>query len=236
MILQWEQFVDYLLSQKSPTLIIAGDFFDFWISYRDLIRTEYLPILSQFKRLTDADVSLVYVRGNHDFMSMDLLHALYGVTVVDHQYRLSLNWGDALIEHGDRLRFSVKHSLVNRVLWSPISHFLYRLIPANWAIALALKVAHVSRKRNSVKCQDGTTSSLYKELLEKRDAFDGVKLSIIGHVHHSALETSGDGWIYANPGTWLKAPTFLCVTDEAVSLHELESSSTASLLKQVQIQ
>lgn len=233
---QWELFVDYLLMQSSSTLILAGDFFDFWISYSDLVRTAYLPVLSQFKRLSDAGISVVYVRGNHDFMSMDLLRTLYGVVIVDDQYTLEFTSGRVLIEHGDRVVFSLKHSIINRILWSPFSQFLYRLIPPNWAIPIALRVAHLSRARNCTKSQDLETSIRYRDIVRKRDVAQDIAVSIIGHVHYRALEKSDEGWIFANPGTWLKAPTFLRLQEDVIELCELNSSGNSRVLKREQIQ
>lgn len=234
-ITQLEQFVTFLLQQDNPTLVIAGDFFDFWISYRDLVRTEYLPILFQLKRLTEASIPVIYIRGNHDFMNMDLLHTLYGITVVDTQYLLHVNNALIAIEHGDRVKFSVKHSVVNRILWSPFAQFLYRLLPPDWAIPFALQVAHLSRKKNCASSQDEETSALYQQILRSRHKDQGVSVSIIGHVHYKALEKDADGWIYANAGTWLKAPTFLRVEDTSIALCEVGDEGACTVLRQEQI-
>lgn len=216
----WNTFVSQLLNEPSCTLIIAGDFFDFWISYRDLVRSSYVEILAGFKKLHTVGVTVVYVRGNHDFMDMSHLTE-YGVRIVDKEYLFKHNGYMIHVEHGDRLRFTLKHSIVNAVLWSPLSQFLYKLLPANWAIPFALWVAHKSRKRNISKGQDLEASNRYKEIVHKRDPEKGISVTIIGHVHYAALVQESSGWIYANPGSWLKAPTFLVIADDTISLFSL---------------
>lgn len=195
-----------------------------------MIRTEYSEILSSFKLLQNAGVSVVYVRGNHDFMDMSLLSEEYGLRIEDKAFEFLLGTQKVRIQHGDRLKFSVKHSIVNRVLWSPISQWFYRLLPVDFAISLALRVAHVSRKSNINKSQDKKCSQKYKDLAKRHDLKDGIDVSIIGHVHYADLVRE-DGWIFANAGTWLKAPTLLELNSSQIALKELDDSGVPSVTK-----
>lgn len=195
-----------------------------------MVRTEYIEILATFRKLREAGITVVYVRGNHDFMDMSLLSKEYGIQIEDHSCELTLGSKKVRIQHGDRLKFSVKHSIVNRILWSPLSQWLYRLLPVDFAIALALRVAHVSRKSNMNKSQDKKCSKKYKDLAKSRDVRDGIALSVIGHVHYADL-VQEDGWIFANAGTWLKEPTLLELNSTGIALKELDSSGVPSITK-----
>lgn len=231
----WRRLVSFLSKQSEISLFILGDFFDFWISYKELIRTEYVPLLEGFKELSDAGVAVYYIRGNHDFMDMSLLKERYGVHIIDNEFYMEFFGKKIRMEHGDRIRYSFKHTIINRILWSPVLQALYKLFPADWAIALALRVAHSSRVRNMRKYQDKEMSQKYTSLLEVRDCNSGIDLTIIGHVHFADIVKGKSGWIYANSGSWLKAPTLLEVTPKTVSLKEIDQNGVPSKVMLQQI-
>jgi 2',3'-cyclic-nucleotide 2'-phosphodiesterase (5'-nucleotidase family) len=55
-----------------------------------------------------------------------------------------------------------------------------------------------------------------------------LELIILGHSHVASLERLPGGTIYANPGSWLDAPTFLRITADGVSLRRWDGSAESS--------
>ena len=55
-------------------------------------------------------------------------------------------------------------------------------------------------------------------------AADGPDLVIFGHSHVVTLERAPGGGVYANPGTWLDAPTYLYITPASVELRQWDGS------------
>jgi UDP-2,3-diacylglucosamine pyrophosphatase LpxH len=52
-----------------------------------------------------------------------------------------------------------------------------------------------------------------------------TRLLVYGHSHVPALERAPGGAVYANPGAWLDAPTFLRITPERVELRQWGNGS-----------
>ncbi|HEV8216033.1 MAG TPA: hypothetical protein VGP95_09375, partial [Gemmatimonadaceae bacterium] len=87
-----------------------------------------------------------------------------------------------------------------------------------------------------------TTSSHASRTYVARDAGRGLReaatriaaadpsleLIIMGHSHVATLERLPGGTIYANPGSWLDAPTFLRITEDRVALRRWEGSAESS--------
>src|SRR6056297_1490602 len=62
-------FLDFLnsLRGETRTLFLLGDIFEFWIGYRHIVFSPYVPVLDALRRLKEAGTEIVYVEGNHDF-------------------------------------------------------------------------------------------------------------------------------------------------------------------------
>jgi UDP-2,3-diacylglucosamine pyrophosphatase LpxH len=56
---------------------------------------------------------------------------------------------------------------------------------------------------------------------------------VYGHSHVAALEKMENGRIFGNAGSWLDAPTFLKLTDEAVELRRWDGSAQGTCLDSV---
>jgi predicted phosphodiesterase len=57
-----------------------------------------------------------------------------------------------------------------------------------------------------------------------------LDLMVLGHSHVAALEKVGAHGIFANPGSWLNAPTYLRLTDDAIALCEWNGSAEGNRL------
>jgi UDP-2,3-diacylglucosamine hydrolase len=69
-----------------------------------------------------------------------------------------------------------------------------------------------------------------KQQLESAKDLD---LLVYGHSHVAALERMGSGGVFGNAGSWLDAPTFLKITDEAIELREWDGSAQGKRLNSI---
>jgi predicted phosphodiesterase len=53
-------------------------------------------------------------------------------------------------------------------------------------------------------------------------------LIVFGHSHVATLERLPGGAVYANPGSWLDAPTFLHVTENRIALRQWNGSAESA--------
>ena len=60
-----------------------------------------------------------------------------------------------------------------------------------------------------------------------------IDLLVYGHSHVAALERMGSGGVFGNAGSWLDAPTYLRLTDEAIELREWNGSAQGTRLDSI---
>jgi predicted phosphodiesterase len=66
--------------------------------------------------------------------------------------------------------------------------------------------------------------------MERLEADTATELVVFGHSHVPALKRTSTGGIYANPGAWMDAPTFLVVRPERIELRQWDGSAEGEML------
>ena len=62
-----KSFVFDKIKITGGTLVIGGDFFDFWFNYQYVIPSGYVDLLEHLSRLHRSGISIHFVLGNHDY-------------------------------------------------------------------------------------------------------------------------------------------------------------------------
>ena len=64
-----EKFYSLLnhIKETNGSLVIGGDFFDFWFDYKGYVPFEYLDIFEKLKELKMNGIKIYYILGNHDY-------------------------------------------------------------------------------------------------------------------------------------------------------------------------
>lgn len=180
-------------------VFFLGDLFDFWFEYKHWIPHHPVEVTAAIRELTAAGCPFHLVIGNHDCWARDYFPRQLGAEL--HRGDLTINrQGLRLyISHGDGKAPSDRgYRALKKVLRSPVSIWLYRHIPADWAFRLANYSS--GRSRN-------LTGKRPPKFLEEYDrvaadllkaGFDAV---IMGHVHQGWVRRIGDGW-WINTGEW----------------------------------
>lgn len=208
--------LDFLhwLPGQAGGLVINGDLFDFWFEWRHVLPRAGVRVLGALARVRAAGIPVLYIAGNHDCWGGEILREDLDLQYHVGPWRGSLAGWDALIEHGDGLRpeADAPYRRLRRVLRHPWSVRMYRWIHPDVGTWLALKSSHTSRNYRPSDGGEGLRSVARERLA----AADAPQLLVFGHSHLSDLESMGRG-VFANPGAWLDAPTFLRITDETVA-------------------
>ena len=85
------------IKQLGGTLIIGGDFFDYWFEYDNVIPKGYESILSSFCDMTKNNIDIHYVLGNHDYWDFGYLEQKIGL--VFHKKDLKFNFNNNDIDN-----------------------------------------------------------------------------------------------------------------------------------------
>ena len=193
---------DKIKSTKG-TLIIGGDFFDFWFDYKYVIPKEFNDILFRLEQLYKSGIVIHYILGNHDYWDFGSFTQKFGAIVHNGDLEFDINGQKILVTHGDGLlKKDVGYRFMKRVIRSKFAVFLFRLFHPDWGCALARKVSNTSSYYHH---HDEKTIEVRNEIRQyaNKKWNDGYDVVLIGHYHQTEIETSeGKSLIFM--GDWLK--------------------------------
>ena len=221
--------VSFLRSRigQPGSLVVNGDLFDFWFEWRHVEPRGHFRTLAALADLRDAGTRVLYVGGNHDCWGGDLLTRDVGIDFHLGPWSGALGGWRTLIEHGDGLREREDRAYrrLRTVLRNRWAIRAFRWIHPDWSVRIAAGSSDVSRLRAAGDGGTGLEAIAMRYLTTRSD----LDLVIFGHSHVPALRGTKDG-VYANPGAWMDAQTFLVVRPERVELRRWTGSAEGDLL------
>ncbi|MCD6595883.1 UDP-2,3-diacylglucosamine diphosphatase [bacterium] len=215
------RFLELISDENAQNLFILGDFFDFWFDYKKIIFREYFDILCQLKKLAQNGVQIHFFGGNHDwwmfengFFARELDAKIYYEPTI-----IEINSKIFLLGHGDGIAPSDwgYRNLLAPILRNPVSIFLFRLIPAEYARSISRIVSSKSKLYTQERNLHFETE--YEEFARTKIA-DGIDYVIFGHLHLPTLKKIDSG-IYANSGDFYQNFTYIVFDNETLELLHL---------------
>jgi UDP-2,3-diacylglucosamine hydrolase len=193
------------------TLVIMGDFLDFWFGFRDLspLKKEYGDILELLEGLRADGVRLIYLEGNHDFCLGPSMSEKLGIEVYGHRAEIDLNGKRVYLAHGDRVSPTKGHRILTLIVRNRIAYCLFSLLGPGIVIAIAKRWSASSRGRNMER-SPGVIARLRSFARQKlAEGFDAV---ILAHTHLPeaiTMKEKGREGHYFNVGNWIKDFSYL---------------------------
>jgi UDP-2,3-diacylglucosamine hydrolase len=226
-------FVSFLrgLPGEARSLIINGDLFDFWFEWKTVIPRRSFRALAALAELRDAGVEILWVAGNHDCWGGEVLREDVGVEYVLGAWEGTIAGWRVRIEHGDGLRDREDrgYRMIRPIMRSRLAIKAFRMIHPDWASRLAHGSSNASRTYRARDEGRGLRAYAQRQLAQSTN----LDLLVYGHSHVAALEKMESGNAFGNAGSWLDAPTFLRVTDEAIELRQWDGSSQGACLNSI---
>lgn len=208
-----QHFFNFIQKNKSTldTLVIMGDFFDFWFGFRDLspLKREYGDILKLLEQLRSDGVQVIYLEGNHEFRMRPYMREKLGIAVYADAAVIDLDGKKVYLAHGDRAYPTISHRILIWVLRNKISYLLIYLLGSRIVIAVAQWWSSRSRKR-SLKESSQVIERLKKFAQRKLD--EGFDVVVLAHTHlpeKIPLKKRGGKGYYFNVGNWMRDYSFL---------------------------
>ena len=201
--------------KNEGTLIIGGDFFDYWFEYDDVIPKGYESIFQEFKLLKKSNIKLHYILGNHDYWDFGYLKKNFDINVHKNDLTLNLNNNKILLTHGDGLlKNDYGYRLLKKIIRSKIFIKIYKLFPASFTTKFANKLSKSSSHYNH---NDKYVDIIQKDMLEyaikKWD--EGYKAVLIGHYHQTGIIDKKDKSLVFL-GDWLSKYTVTMIKDNKI--------------------
>lgn len=208
---------------RAGSLIVNGDLFEFWFEWRHVIPRAGYRAVAALAAARDAGLPVLFVGGNHDCWGGEALVRDTGIAYHLGQWTGTISGWRTRIDHGDGLRNAEDrgYRLLRGILRHRASRWAYRLLHPDLGVRLARATSHTSR---NTRPRDGG-AGLRAVALRALEADPALDLVIFGHSHVPALERASSGGVYANPGAWLDAPTYLTIDAESIVLRRWDGSA-----------
>ena len=127
------------------TLIIGGDFFDFWFDYKYVIPSGYINLFTELSKLQKAGVVIHYVLGNHDYWDFGFLKNQFNAHVHKENFEFEFSRSPILVTHGDGLlKNDYTYRLMKKIIRSKLCIFLFKNFHPDYGYALAKFISNTS--------------------------------------------------------------------------------------------
>ena len=185
-------------------LLLAGDIYDFWFSYRRVIPRRAARVTAEIIHLARR-LPVFMIGGNHDRWGGTFWKAEAGVHFDPWQLELTVGDRNVLAVHGDGLHVErPTASFLSRLLATPAVIAAFRLLPLELGFRLADRLGHdpgFAASHPEVVADAAARQLAWARARLAADSSLGVL--IMGHTHReSAVEIASGRW-YLNPGAWL---------------------------------
>lgn len=174
-------FVDAAVADGCDAVFLLGDLFRGWLGTPSLRDPGLAPFLDALVRATSADVRVVLVHGNYDFLLGREVEDALGVEMVGRSLTVSLGGWRVHLSHGDEY-CTLDHSY----------HRLHRVLRSRPFRALVGALPAATRRRMARFVEDGSKERSEAKLPVVKDHVDaaiaarfaaGDDVAICGHVH-----------------------------------------------------
>ena len=190
------------IKQSGGSLIIGGDFFDFWFEFKNNIPSGYNNILNQLESLNKHNIDIHYVLGNHDYWDFGFFKQKFGAYTYKDDFKFTINGKQIIVSHGDGL---LKHDYLYRFMKKIIRNkffiFLFKMLNKNIACRLAENISKNSRgfhKDNNLREKEKNELKTYAEHLFNNN----IDTVLLVHYHETGInKINNNTLIYL--GDWI---------------------------------
>lgn len=214
----YQKLLNFLNQQKDlDALFLLGDVFEFWLGYKHLAFTAYIPLLEKLRQLSTSGTKLFFVEGNHDFNLGPYFTNTLNCTVIPDQRKINWEGKDILISHGDLVKADPNYQRL-RSFWRswPIK-FLAKLIHPDFVWSFALWLSNKSSKNNPEKSHQDPSPYLIP-FSETSDS----DIVVCGHFHFP-LDTEHQGVRIIALGDWITQFSYAEMLDGEMTLKKYVS-------------
>lgn len=198
-------FLKFLATEAKncDALYLLGDLFEFGFIFQGGVLPAYKPLIKEITDLQNEGIKVFFLGGNHDFWMIQYLRKR-GLAIV-HDGDIHEVLGKRIqLFHGILKDQDTLSRFASSVMQNPTSVWLYSALPSWLGFNLALKAAHISRKRNQPFPKPLKSSNL-------RTINPAAEIIISGH-HHEPLRFEHAGCEFYVIGDWTSHFTYVEMT------------------------
>ena len=202
--------------KNNGTLIIGGDFFDFWFDYGYEEPIGYRNILNELEKLSNHGVEIHYVLGNHDYWDFGYFKKKFNAKIYRGNLKFTINQQKILLTHGDGLLpRDYGYRFMRKIIRSEICISLFKILGGQIGCQLAKWVSNTSKKYNHSERKNKINHTKKEEIRKEINHYitnnwanyDSV---LVGHYHQTGIDNiNKQDIIYL--GDWLSYYTVTCL-------------------------
>lgn len=190
------------LPGKTEMLVIAGDFFEFWIGDSPLPFPHYKKVLDTLETLTRSGIKLVFIEGNHDFHLKKYFRRAFNADVFPVSTALDLDGKHVYICHGDMInRADYSYRALRLLFRNPLTRLIARIIPASIPALVAVKLGNHSKGNHCTTATKWDRQQLARDFAACRFS-EGFDVVVTAHYHLPFMEQHGEKILLAL-GDWI---------------------------------
>lgn len=213
----YKTLLDFLDQQKNlDGLFLLGDIFEFWLGYRNLVFSAYIPLLEKLRQLADSGTHLYFVEGNHDFNLGPYFSETLGCKLIPDQKIVEWDGKKLLLSHGDLLNPNKGYQLLRSFWRSTPIRLLSRVVHPDPVWDFGIWLSNVSRKKKSGGAS-WDPSPLLRPLADSTAA-QNADIILCGHFHHP-LEMQYQGKQVVAVGDWIEQFSYAEMIDGQIRLN-----------------
>ena len=191
------------IKSTGGTLVIGGDFFDYWFNYKYVIPYGYIDLLGELEKLNKSGIKIHYILGNHDYWDFGYFKNKFSAEVYDGNMNIKCSNNIIQVCHGDGLlKNDIGYRILKKIIRSKLFIFSFRNLHADWGCWLATKISNLSSSYNHI---DDTNKQIRMEMVEyaRTQWKVGINTVLLGHYHQTGIiEENGNRLIFL--GDWIK--------------------------------
>ncbi len=218
-----EAFLAFLdqVERLGDGMLINGDLFDFWFSYRRVIPRAGVRVVARLAELARR-MPVAMTGGNHDRWGGSFWETELGIRFSSQEIRLQLGTGTVLAIHGDGVAEAHwKGRLIHQITRHPLTSALYRLVHPDAGIWLVKRFSgHLADATRESAVLDAAAARQLRWAEQRLAAEAEISLLVMGHTHRPALTEPQPGRRYLNPGAWCDGLRYAVATDQGVELSQ----------------
>ena len=199
-------------------LLLNGDLFAFWFTYRRAIPRAGVRVLARLAALA-RKLPVLMTGGNHDRWGDAFWEREFGIRFAAGELRFRVGNRAVLALHGDGVAEpSWATAFKQRVIGHPLVSLGYRALPAELGFRLASRLERLEQSEAQQR-REAKAAELQREwAMRKLGEEPALGLLVMGHTHRAIAVEAFPGRWYLNPGAWFDGNRYATATESEVRL------------------
>ena len=191
------------IKKDNGSLVIGGDFLDFWFDYGKEPTPGYEDIFNKLEELSSHGIEIHYILGNHDYWDFGYFESTFVKSFYKNDLLIDNSDTKILVTHGDGLLKSDKgYRALKKVLRNKIFIFFFKLLGEKIGYKIGKKVSHSSQGYNHF---DNNIEEIKHDITEYAEQKwnEGIDVVLVGHYHQKEIIVK-ESKLLIFLGDWLK--------------------------------